>query len=361
MKKWLFLALLISSHGVLSQATNMPVGVCKKQSIRVLPIGYYTPETRIAAGGLFYYMFCFTKGDTLTRRSSIQHFLTFTLNRQFLAELDWFLYANEEKYIFYGDMDYSKFPELFYGIGNNSSADSAERYSFNRYKLSSKNLKRIGNKFFGGVQYNLQYLYNIEKEHAKMMTLDHIPGSNGFFVHGLGSVFVFDSRNNILNSSKGAYIELAYSISSKFLGSGYDYHNLILDVRKYVTLHQRVIFAVNGYSNFNFGELPYRVMPVLGGARFMRGYYSGRFRDNNMMVLNAEFRFDLFWRIGIAVFSGVGRVSHTLKEFGEGNWKYDVGGGIRFKINRKENVNVRLDYGYTGDSHGLYVVFAEAF
>lgn len=37
------------------------------------------------------------------------------------------------------------------------------------------------------------------------------------------------------------------------------------------------------------------------------------------------------------------------------------GGGLRFKINRKENVNLRMDYGFGNGQQNIYFFIAEAF
>lgn len=354
---FLFLVLSVLSFG---QEMKGQVGICNKQSFRVLPIAYYTPETRLAFGGLFYFMFCLNKDDTISRRSNFQQYITFTINKQFILENSWQIYSKLEKYAFSGELDYTRFPELFFGIGNNTKSEDHEYYSFDKFKLSSNNLQNLGEKKFLGLQYNLQYLYNLQTKEAKMMRFDHIPGTDGFFIHGFGPIFQIDKRDNLLNTHKGMYLELSYNFFSKNLGSQFSYHNFILDARKFFPI-KKFTLALNFYANTNFGELPYRAMPAIGGGRFLRGYYSGRYRDNNMLILQTEFRGDLFWRFGFAVFTGLGRVAHTLDEFGMDGWKYNMGGGIRFKINRKENVNVRLDYGYTGESHGIYILFAEAF
>jgi len=37
------------------------------------------------------------------------------------------------------------------------------------------------------------------------------------------------------------------------------------------------------------------------------------------------------------------------------------GAGLRYKFNRRENLNVRLDIGFAGASPAFYLTFAEAF
>ena len=65
--------------------------------------------------------------------------------------------------------------------------------------------------------------------------------------------------------------------------------------------------------------------------------------------------------LGLAVFGGVGSVAKTLSQFKTNEIHYDYGVGLRIRVNKKENTNIRIDYGFTKDSQGLYVVFAEAF
>jgi len=83
--------------------------------------------------------------------------------------------------------------------------------------------------------------------------------------------------------------------------------------------------------------------------------------DNNLVIVQHELRHHLFWRIGIAVFSGMGQVAREVNDFSYNQFHYNYGAGLRFKIDRKENTNVRIDFGFTKDSQGIYIVFAEAF
>ena len=94
----------------------------------------------------------------------------------------------------------------------------------------------------------------------------------------------------------------------------------------------------------------------------MRGYYSGRFRDQDMMVLQTEYRLPVKGRFGLAFFGSFGSVANKLKEYQLSNFKYSYGGGIRFALNKKERLNLRIDYGIgKGKNSGLYFQIGEAF
>ncbi|MBK8845049.1 MAG: hypothetical protein IPO27_00260 [Bacteroidetes bacterium] len=136
---------------------------------------------------------------------------------------------------------------------------------------------------------------------------------------------------------------------------------MTVDLRKYITFYNRYTLALQAYGNFNNGTVPFRAMPAIGGARYLRGCYRGRFRDNNLMVIQGETRVHLFQRIGMVAFAGIGQVADKARNFDSQAFRYNYGMGLRYKLNKKENINLRFDMGFTKEGHGLYIVFAEAF
>ena len=99
----------------------------------------------------------------------------------------------------------------------------------------------------------------------------------------------------------------------------------------------------------------------MGGDMIMRGYYQGSYRDKNLLAFQAEYRLQLLKRWGIVGFAGAGGISDAINHFNLDTIKPSYGGGLRFKINRKENVNVRVDYGFGKGQQNVYFFIAEAF
>lgn len=96
----------------------------------------------------------------------------------------------------------------------------------------------------------------------------------------------------------------------------------------------------------------------------MRGFYDGRFRSKNQVVLQAEYRVPIAWRIGAVGFAGIGNVGDRVHNLNFQELKYSYGGGLRVALNRKERLNLRVDYGWgvgESTSHGLYFQLGEAF
>lgn len=44
----------------------------------------------------------------------------------------------------------------------------------------------------------------------------------------------------------------------------------------------------------------------------MRGYFQGRLRDRNTLMLQAEYRRKLIWNVGVTAFAGFGSVSRNI-------------------------------------------------
>ncbi|MDX2172009.1 MAG: BamA/TamA family outer membrane protein [Bacteroidota bacterium] len=332
-----------------------------KFKIGALPSAFYTPETRFGFGGLIYTYFKFGKNDSLTKKSNTQSYASYTLNKQIYIENDYRIWTKSNLYYFTGSLDFSRFPEYFYGVGNDTKTDERIMISFDIFKIKAKNLKLLHNNIYGGVFYQYQKLYNQNVAIVASEMCETTTGAAGYKASGIGPIFIFDKRDNPLNPESGAYVETSFQYFNKQIGSETNFKSFILDVRKYKTFFKKLVWNGNVYVHVNKGEVPFRMLATIGGARFLRGYYNGRFRDNNMIIMQKEMRLPVYKRLGIAVFGGLGAVSKTLPDFYKNEIHYNYGAGLRIKINKKENTNLRIDYGLTKDSQGLYVVFAEAF
>ena len=104
------------------------------------------------------------------------------------------------------------------------------------------------------------------------------------------------------------------------------------------------MFALDLYGQFNGNDVPWALREELGGGPSrMRGYYGGRYIDNNQVAVQLELR---------TVFPSFDRlmVKNILPNYGV---------GVRLEF--KHNVNIRLDYGFGKETAGFVFQFAEAF
>ena len=139
---------------------------------------------------------------------------------------------------------------------------------------------------------------------------------------------------------------------------------MIIDFRKYYSwgLGENQTIAGRFYNSFIIGEPPFYDYSLIGGDKFVRGYFYGRFRDNNLSTFQIEYRLKLLWRFGLATFGGLSMIYHEIDRIDQDNFKPSAGLGLRFLVDKKENTNLRFDYaiGNKGQS-GFYVSFGESF
>ena len=348
-----FLCFSFKSFSTDKDSTQLKVGV--------LPVVFYAPETHLGFGGLLYTNFYTVRDDSNTKKSTTQTYLDYTTNNQLLFQNDYTVYTSQNKYLLKGKIDYVHFPEFYFGLGNETQIENKSLIDFNSFLLASGFYRLIKKKLYTGLLIQQHNLWMLDET---LMSFDQnrkVYGDMGYNYTGIGIGVLYDHRNNPLNPSKGYYIELnalSYYDHSKSNGS---LKTVMIDARYYHTFFKKLVWNINLIGAFNQGNVPFRMMPAIGGPRFLRGYYQGRFRDNNLMIVQQEFRYPLFWRLGIAFFTGIGQVAQEVGNFDTKHYHYNYGLGLRFVIDRKENVNVRFDYGFTEDSQGMYIVFAEAF
>jgi outer membrane translocation and assembly module TamA len=100
---------------------------------------------------------------------------------------------------------------------------------------------------------------------------------------------------------------------------------------------------------------------MLGMSKDIRGYQVGQYRDNRMLVGQAEFRRELFWRVGAVAFAGAGAVAHSWDDFGNSQAEPGGGFGLRFVLARRNHINLRADYSWGNGTTATYVSIGEAF
>lgn len=336
-----------------------------KPSLYAVPLVFNTPETGWGFGLAGGYAFKLNKNDSLQRPSNVLLNTDYTLNKQVIVDCGFTLFFKEENYQLRLYNSYKKYPDSFWGIGNNTSSSAEERYQYNRWDIFPTFQKRIHKRFFAGIRYRYMGMYRVDWNPNGAFAESNFPGHDGGNLSGAGVLLSWDSRNYVFNPTKGFYMHLLNINYPKFLGSDFGMTHLELDGRFFLPVFPRKqhLIGFNVLGRFNFGDVPFFQMATLGGTDIMRGYFTGRYRDKNALSIQAEYRLPLFWRFGAAAFAGLGEVAPSLDKFSINGLKYSVGGGIRFMVSKRERINVRFDVGYAEGNQGpaFYITAAEAF
>ncbi len=329
-----------------------------------LPYIFYTPDTRWAGGGIGVYYFKLRSGpmDTVTRLSYVKFLADYTQNKQFDAWGSWVVFLKDEDWLLKGEARYRLFPDRYYGIGNESRRDDEETFSYELQTFKKLVMRKIYPKVFFGIDYQVTRYYNVVKQEGKELSRGLLTGSQGSINSGVGLVFSSDRRDNIFNSNKGHLFEISSYFYNDAIGSEFTFSNYNVNFSKYHPLKHNIVFAWQLIGNFNFGSVPFYNLAAVGGDEIIRGYARNRFRDNHFSATQAELRIPVYHRIGVVFFASLGDVYSSLEDLKWNLAKYSYGSGLRLKVNKKENLNIRLDYGFGRDGNAaFYFAVGEAF
>ncbi|WP_250631607.1 BamA/TamA family outer membrane protein [Rhodoflexus caldus] len=333
----------------------------EKDGLLILPLLYSTPDTRLAYGAVGFYYFRIGDDEDKNRLSYVKLLTDYTQNRQLDIWSSWNIFLKDEAWLLRGEARYRNFPDRFYGIGNQSPAGNPELYSYDILNARLTAMRQFWDKIYAGIDYQIANLHNFRVEAAGILRSQNITGSSGGVNGGAGLIFLIDSRDNVVNASRGTFLDVGIYAYGKALAGDFSYRNLTVNFSRYHRIGKKDVIAYQILANFNFGNPPFLMLAAAGNDDILRGYARNRFRDLNFAGTQVEYRRHLFWRIGAVAFAGIGDVFKTPSDVNLQTLKYSYGGGLRLALNRKEQLNLRLDYGFGRHNQGLYFSIAEAF
>jgi hypothetical protein len=187
-------------------------------------------------------------------------------------------------------------------------------------------------------------------------------GWDDYFMWGIGLQFMYDSRDNIFYPQKFSnFLKFNATTYSKQLGSSYSFTGINFDFRQYIPTWLGQVLAWQVKFETALGdELPFQMLPTVGGSDNIRGIRERKFIDNTMFEFQVEYRIPIWWRLKAAVFCSVGDVFDIYNP-SIVKPKVGYGVGLRCRLN-DARVHLRVDV--AGNNYGewkFYITATEAF
>ena len=174
-----------------------------------------------------------------------------------------------------------------------------------------------------------------------------------------------DYRDQPGNARAGGYYAASFARYADLGGNRYGFRRFDLRVQQFVPVFDKKrVFAVQGRvitSTAGDGRtVPFYFQPTLGGSSTLRSVADYRFRDANLLHLNAEYRWEAFSGLDMALFSDFGKVSARAGDLDLSGLKRAYGVGLRF--NTYKSVFLRVDVGAGGgEGTRLFFKFSNVF
>lgn len=334
-----------------------------------LPVIGYAQETGVEFGVLPLYSFYTDRSDTLTRTSSISAIATYTTNKQSNFYIKSDIWSPRNKYHYASEFRYKDFPFNFYGIGDRTSQADMELVTQKQFKASVEAEKRIGSGAYTGLMLSYE----------NYRFYDRIPGGiypnnigvfdpDGGQVLFIGLSQILDSRNSNTYTTRGTLIKINYAYAPGFFGgNNFKGSHTRIDVRNFQSFDEKTVLGINvNYQSLAGTRVPFYLLRQLGNDAMMRGYYSGRYRDQNLLALQSELRYRFIPRLGVTAFAAAGTV-YAPRSLDLDGIKPSIGGGLRYFFDIERGLSVRVDYAVgekrPGEKRqsGFYLSLGEAF
>lgn len=327
----------------------------------VLPALFYTPETRWG-GGISGIHFFRTPGSAPDSRiSQVFGALLYTQNKQAIFQIAPDLYFSDETYRVTGEAGYALFPDNFYGVGPETPDSLEEQYTARNLGFAAEGWVRLRPGFYLGPYLSARYQDFTDVQENGLLDGTGLPGSEGGWTNLLGAQIVWDTRDKTTYTTQGHFLRLDVQTAASAWGSDYAFTYFKLDERQFFSLSPTQVLGFQFLGAAVTGTAPFVWLPQVGGADIMRGYYSGRYRDNLSAAVQAELRQILWGPFGATVFIGAGTVAPRFDAFDADAIKVAGGFGFRLALDPEEQVNIRLDYGFGPGTSGFYMTLGEAF
>ncbi len=327
----------------------------------VLPVLFRLPETRWGGGVVGTTTFSFAKDSAYAKPSQISFGLTYTQNKQILAFAPFSIFFDNNRYYFNGENGWFKFNYFYYGIGEDRVAEERFDVTFPRIRLLASRL--VAPNTYAGVRYQYES-YNVTgTQEGGELASGRIAGSDFSRTSSLGPSILRDTRDQVFYPRQGMFGEFYVLPTAKVFGADRNFVRFYLDVANYFSLSERLVLATNYVGSAVLGDdVPFSQLSGMGGAKKMRGVYENFFRDKHSLLTQAELRWEVWRIIGLTGFGSMGFLGNERDLLRLDKPKFTYGVGLRINAQKKNHLNIRLDYGFSPYGPGnFYATIGEAF
>ena len=172
---------------------------------------------------------------------------------------------------------------------------------------------------------------------------------------------VYDSRDNIYDSTRGRRISYTAQWAGHGLGGDFDFYKFTAEARMYKKLGAKNVLAFRARGGFIQGDAPYSQLFTLGGADSLRGYEDDQFRGKYMYNATLEFRFPIVKKVSGVLFTDIGDAwdaPNVTWYNSKKTFNYGVGAGVRITTPIGP---VKLDYGVGKHKNKFHFSFGTQF
>jgi hypothetical protein len=261
--------------------------------------------------------------------------------------------------------------EDFFGLGPGSNRDDQTSYAINSDRVGARLGVRPFPIVLGGM--GVEYLNPRlgPGEDTRVPSIEEVfdpttaPGLGESIDYLRASAFLEIDYREPKNARQGGWYRVEFSHLDDRTTDTYTFNRVDTDLRQFIGfLAGRRVLAARLFvstSDTDAGHvMPFYLMPTLGGNDTLRGFREYRFRGPHAILAQAEYRFEVWSGLDVALFYDAGKVAMSRSDLDFEDLQSDYGFGFRFNTN--EAIVFRVDAAFgSRDGKHLYIVWGGVF
>lgn len=179
-----------------------------------------------------------------------------------------------------------------------------------------------------------------------------------------GAFASLDWRDNTSLARSGTLLRTDLTAYQDLDLGRHDFNKWETEIQHYIPFfNKRRVIALRARTELNFTRdgqsVPFYMKPFIGGPQELRGFRNYRFYDDNILVLNAEYRWEAFSGLDMALFVDGGQAVAKRSDFA---WdKMETAAGVGFRFNVRNATFLRLDLAFSHESTRLWLRWGSPF
>jgi outer membrane protein assembly factor BamA len=182
-------------------------------------------------------------------------------------------------------------------------------------------------------------------------------------LNNIGYIITNDTRDHVQNPTRGMFANFKNQFYRSWAGSDFEFERYVVTYNQFFRLtkkNDKQVLAVRASFNIAAGDVPFEGQSVVGGDD-IRGYSQGKYRDDQVYTLQAEYRWNFYKRWGLVAFAGLASAVPKLSEIPDKDLLPGAGAGIRFKMLPSEKINIGIDGAAGKGDYSITFRIGEAF
>jgi len=247
----------------------------------------------------------------------------------------------------------------FYGLGGGLIPSDNKGLDFNtraQFLIQELQFRIKDSNFFVGAKYSFLNA-DTTFETSNLFPIDGIPNLQfNSRSASLGAVVNYDGRDNIFTPNKGLSAEISADNYSEKWGGDADFNKYRAFAKYWHPLGDKFVLAVRGDGQkLANGPAPFYEYPFVD----LRGIPVMRYQGEEVLVGEAELRWDINNRWSLVGFGGAGNTSGGIRETTE-ETVYSKGLGFRYLAARRHGLRVGIDIARGPEDTAFYIQVGNA-